>query len=78
MKKLLAVILLAVPLVLNAGGKKETGLRIAFVPQVTGIPYFTAMEKGGLRAAAELGGKFLSIGGRPLVQCRSRCGLSKV
>ena len=41
------------------GGEK---LRIAFIPQLIGIPYFTAMEEGGKQAAAELGCEFMYVG----------------
>lgn len=41
----------------------ESQLRIAFVPQLIGIPYFTAMEQGGQRAAKLFkNGKFLYVG----------------
>jgi len=36
--------------------------KIAFVPQLIGIPYFNAMEAGGHRAAADLGVEFIYIG----------------
>lgn len=38
------------------------GLRIAFIPQLIGIPYFTAMEEGGQEAAECFGGEFLYVG----------------
>lgn len=57
MKKLTAFVL-AMAMVLclaacgNNAGTAEGGdsdkLRIAFIPQLIGIPYFTAMEEGGL------------------------------
>lgn len=37
-------------------------LKIAFIPQLIGIPYFTAMEDGGNKAAEELGVEFLYTG----------------
>lgn len=37
-------------------------LRIAFVPQLIGIPYFTAMEDGGMKAAEDLDVEFLYTG----------------
>ncbi len=40
------------------GGK----LKIAFIPQLIGIPYFTAMEDGGNKAAQDLGVEFLYTG----------------
>lgn len=44
------------------GAKEEGGLRIAFIPQLIGIPYFTAMENGGNQAAADLGVEFMYVG----------------
>jgi len=45
---------------------QETGsgdkLKIAFIPQLVGIPYFTAMESGGKKAAEDLGVEFLYTG----------------
>lgn len=37
-------------------------LKIAFIPQLIGIPYFTAMEDGGKKAAEDLGVDFLYTG----------------
>jgi ABC-type sugar transport system substrate-binding protein len=39
----------------SSGGKQ---LKVAFIPQLVGIPYFTAMEKGGKAAAKDLGVTF--------------------
>ena len=39
-----------------AGG--EGPLRVAFIPQLVGIPYFTAMERGGKNAAEKFGVDF--------------------
>lgn len=36
--------------------------KIAFIPKLIGIPYFNAMEKGGLQAAEELGVEFIYTG----------------
>jgi len=36
--------------------------KVAFVPQLIGIPYFNAMEAGGKRAAEELGVEFIYSG----------------
>ncbi len=36
--------------------------KIAFIPKLIGIPYFNAMEKGGLQAEKELGVKFIYTG----------------
>ena len=50
----------------NGGSKQQTEdndkLKIAFVPQLIGIPYFTAMEKGGKQAAEDLDVEFLYTG----------------
>lgn len=36
--------------------------RIAFIPQLIGIPYFTAMEQGGNDAAAAFGVEYMNVG----------------
>ena len=56
---LLGAALLAVSssLALADGDKK-----VAFVPQIVGIPYFDAMEAGGKEAAAKLGVDFIYQG----------------
>ncbi len=36
--------------------------KIAFIPKLIGIPYFNAMEKGGLQAEKDLGIKFIYTG----------------
>lgn len=36
--------------------------KIAFIPKLIGIPYFNAMEKGGLQAEKDLGVKFIYTG----------------
>lgn len=43
---------------------EESGdkIKIAFIPQLIGIPYFTAMEDGGKKAAEDLGVEFLYTG----------------
>ncbi len=48
----------------DGGGNAESSdkLKIAFVPQLIGIPYFTAMEEGGKKAAEDLGVEFLYTG----------------
>lgn len=40
----------------------DTGIKIAFIPQLIGIPYFSAMEDGGKKAAEELGVEFMYTG----------------
>src|SRR5699024_5969768 len=37
-------------------------VQIAFVPQLIGIPYFTAMDEGGQRAAEDLGCEWIYAG----------------
>lgn len=49
----------------NAAGEEgsDSGkLQIAFVPQLIGIPYFTAMDEGGKQAAEELGFEWIYSG----------------
>lgn len=55
---LLALVILAV-----AGlGLAQSEPRVAFIPQIVGIPYFNAMQEGGNKAAARFGGKFIYTG----------------
>jgi ABC-type sugar transport system substrate-binding protein len=42
----------------GGGGSDGEPLRVAFIPQLVGIPYFTAMERGGKQAAEDLGVEF--------------------
>ncbi|MFL6052613.1 MAG: autoinducer 2 ABC transporter substrate-binding protein [Actinoallomurus sp.] len=48
----------------GSGGAAKGGksLRIAFVPKLIGIPYFTAMQEGGKQAAKDLGVNFIYQG----------------
>lgn len=46
----------------EAEGGSSDKIKIAFVPQLIGIPYFTAMEDGGKKAAEDLGVEFLYTG----------------
>jgi rhamnose transport system substrate-binding protein len=69
MKKILVlvlVVLVSVSFVFAKGGQQSAQasgkLRIAFIPQLIGIPYFTAMEEGGLKAAQDLGVEFIYTG----------------
>lgn len=55
----LVVCLLATQLISFAADKK---LKIAFIPQLIGIPYFTAMELGGEEAAQRFGVDFEYVG----------------
>jgi len=45
----------------QAGWTQEKA-KVAFVPQIVGIPYFNAMEAGGHRAAGDLGVEFIYLG----------------
>lgn len=40
----------------------EEKVQVAFVPQLIGIPYFTAMDEGGKRAAEDLGCEWIYAG----------------
>ena len=51
------ILLLAMSALVFAGG-----YTIAFVPKLIGIPYFTAMQEGGIAAAKALGDKFIYSG----------------
>lgn len=63
MLKSLAITLSATTLLTIASGTAMAQeKRVAFVPQIVGIPYFNAMEEGGKKAAAELGVKFIYSG----------------
>ena len=44
------------------GEQASESYRIAFIPQLIGIPYFTAMEEGGNDAAQEFGVEYLNVG----------------
>lgn len=68
---LVLVVLLVSGSMLWASGQEESAtesektaddLRIAFIPQLVGIPYFSAMEEGGMEAAERFGGEFLYVG----------------
>ncbi|WP_262031654.1 autoinducer 2 ABC transporter substrate-binding protein [Microvirga sp. Mcv34] len=63
MLKSLAVTLSATTLLtFVSGAALAQEKRVAFVPQIVGIPYFNAMEEGGKKAATELGVKFIYSG----------------
>ena len=61
-----AAVLFALPLAASAQDKadltQDKPKRVAFVPQLIGIPYFNAMEAGGNKAADELGVEFIYSG----------------
>lgn len=63
-RSVLAVILALVVMFAIGGGAvaAEGKLRIAFIPQLIGIPYFNAMEQGGKDAAQRFGVEFTYIG----------------
>lgn len=46
----------------NGGGGSSDKMRVAFIPQLIGIPYFTAMEQGGEKAAEDLDVEFIYSG----------------
>lgn len=47
----------------DKGGDSDSGkMKIAFIPQLIGIPYFSAMDKGGKKAAKDLGVEFMYTG----------------
>lgn len=48
--------------ILSTGAFAQDKPRVAFVPQIVGIPYFNAMEQGGKKAAEELGVEFIYTG----------------
>ena len=61
--KLKPVLLAAVALAALSGAASAAGKpRVAFVPQLTGIPYFNAMQEGGDRAAKAFGVDFVYTG----------------
>lgn len=64
MKKLIVIMVimgLAAGL-FGPGAVAEEEIKTAFIPQLTGIPYFSAMEKGGEEAAEEFGVEFTYTG----------------
>jgi ABC-type sugar transport system substrate-binding protein len=66
MKKFLLIIMIIVItaslFLLNGVFAANEQLKIAFIPQLIGIPYFTAMEQGGKDAAKQFGVKFDYVG----------------
>ncbi|MBP1848462.1 rhamnose transport system substrate-binding protein [Rhizobium petrolearium] len=52
----------ALTLALGSSALAQDKPKVAFVPQLIGIPYFNAMEAGGKRAAEELGVEFIYSG----------------
>lgn len=46
----------------NSEASADGKIKIAFIPQLIGIPYFSAMEDGGKKAADELGVEFMYTG----------------
>lgn len=66
MKKIISAIFILVTMLSMTMGKvfaeEEKKITIAFIPQLIGIPYFTAMEEGGNAAAKDLGVNFLYTG----------------
>lgn len=65
--KLTLVIVIALALTtlmasVEVSAQAQQRYRIAFVPMLIGIPYFTAMEQGGQAAAAQFGVEFVYTG----------------
>jgi ABC-type sugar transport system substrate-binding protein len=52
----------AAPSASGEGEQASEQWRIAFIPQLIGIPYFTAMEEGGNDAAKAFGVEYLNVG----------------
>lgn len=52
----------AAPAAVPADQMASQKWRIAFIPQLIGIPYFTAMELGGNDAAAAFGVEYMNVG----------------
>ena len=57
-----AFIASSLTLVIASAALAQDKPKVAFVPQLIGIPYFNAMEEGGKRAASELGVDFIYTG----------------
>lgn len=56
--------LISAALAITAGGAAgaQDGVRVAFVPQIQGIPYYVAMEEGGKAAAEKFGATYVQQG----------------
>ena len=65
-KKLVGILLTAVmctaSLAMTALAEDSDKIQVAFVPQLIGIPYFTAMDEGGQQAAEDLGCEWIYTG----------------
>ena len=65
-KKLVGILLTAVmctaSLAMTALAEDSDKIQVAFVPQLIGIPYFTAMDEGGRQAAEDLGCEWIYTG----------------
>lgn len=53
---------LAMLLATTAVVQADEGMRIAFIPQIAGIPYYVAMREGAVKAAEELGLEYVQQG----------------
>ena len=62
MKKALVGSLMLASALALVGQASAAQKRVAFVPQLTGIPYFNAMEDGGKKAGAQFGIDFIYTG----------------
>lgn len=76
-KKVISILMAILMLTLTISGCSNSGsengnntsdgndldkIKVAFIPQIVGIPYFTAMEEGGKKAADEFGVEFIYSG----------------
>jgi len=59
---IVALALMTLSLPASVGAQAQDRYRIAFVPMLIGIPYFTAMEQGGKLAAERFGVEFVYTG----------------
>ncbi len=60
MKTLTAGLLAAVAI--SSAAIAQDKVRVAFVPQIQGIPYYVAMENGGKKAAEAFGVDYIQQG----------------
>ena len=58
----LALLAASTAVMVVATAQAQDKPKVAFVPQIVGIPYFNAMQAGGNRAAADLGIEFVYAG----------------
>jgi len=61
-KNLLSTVFVTLALGVSGAVIAKEGARIAFIPQIAGIPYYVAMRQGAERAAQELGVTYVQEG----------------